>query len=257
VIDIHCHILPGVDDGAADTAESLEMARMAASDGIQTLVASPHSLNGVYENNVEQIRNNVAQLQGEINREGLPLTLCTGSDAHICAGMMAQVRDGRAATINDTGVYLLVEFPSQSTPPGFRDELFELRLNGITPIITHPERHPVLRNDPELIMELSNAGCLHQVTALSVTGGFGRDAMESAHYLIRCRLAHFIATDAHSPDNRPPILSQAVEVAAKILGNTAEAEAMVLERPQAVLEGKPISCPEPILPPKKKWWQIF
>jgi len=257
VIDIHCHILPKVDDGAADIAESLAMAHVAVSDGIHTIVATPHTLNGVYENDLKQVKDGVAQLQKTIDRERLPLALISGSDVHICTAMVEQVRGGRVATINDTGAYMLVEFPGQFIPSGFKEELFQLKLSGITPIVTHPERHPLLRNRPDLMFELCTMGCLIQVTAMSVTGAFGREAMDSAHTLIRCRMAHFIATDAHSSDNRPPILSKAVAVAAKILGNPADANAMVRDRPRAVLAGRTVFCPEPFLPPKKKWWQIF
>lgn len=257
MIDIHCHILPGADDGADSVEESLAMVRMAVADGIRTIVATPHTLNGVYQNSRTQIVDRVRQLQAAVDEAGLPLTLCPGSDVHICAGMAECVKNGQMTTLNDTGKYMLVEFPGQSIPPGYEEELFQLRLNGITSIVTHPERHPVLRNRLELMAELCRTGCLVQVTAMSVTGAFGTEAMESAHQMIRRRLVHFIATDAHSVDNRPPVLSEAAAIAAEILDDPAEAQAMVEERPRAVLDGRPVSLPELRQPPQKKWWQIF
>jgi protein-tyrosine phosphatase len=147
-----------------------------------------------------------------------------------------------------------VEFPVQTIPSGSRKELFQLILNDITPIITHPERNLVFQNNINTLYDLVNMGCLVQITAMSVTGEMGEDAMECAHRLLELRLAHVIASDAHSSDNRPPILSEGVAAAAEVLGSSEEARAMVDERPRAIIAGRDVDVPEPKQPQKKRWW---
>jgi len=254
LIDLHCHILPGVDDGPSTVEESLSMARQALADGIQTMVATPHTLNEIYDNPASEVTARVSRLQDRFRKEKLALNLCPGSDAHICVQMASRIMAGDAATINNSGRYVLVEFPVQAIPSGYREELFQLKLQGITPIITHPERNLVFQNRLDIIYSLVEMGCLIQITAMSVTGEFGEEAMAYSHRLLDFRLAHIIATDGHSPENRPPVLSPAVEVAARIMGSMAAAKEMVVARPEAVLAGKSVEPPEPKRPSKRKWW---
>jgi protein-tyrosine phosphatase len=254
MIDIHCHILPGVDDGPATMAESLTMAKLAVADGIETVVATPHTFNEIYDNPAGEVNTHVARLRETLLNEGIELDLRPGSDAHLCVKMAEKVLAGEAATIDNNGQYLLIEFPVQVIPAGFKDELFQLKLKGITPIITHPERNTVFQQKTEMLYELVNMGCLLQITAMSITGEFGEEPMKSAHRMLELRLAHIIASDAHSPESRPPILSPGVEAAARVLGNLTEAEEMVTIRPQAILEGKSVEIPEPKHPRKKRWW---
>ena len=130
------------------------------------------------------------------------------------------MKEGRTASINNTGQYILVEFPFNMILPGTREVLFQLFLGGITPVLAHPERNLALQRNPDILSDLVAMGCLVQLTAMSVTGELGHDAMEYAHYLLRQRQAHVIATDSHNAENRPPILSYAVEATAYILGDT-------------------------------------
>ncbi len=234
--------------------ESLSMGRQAFADGIQMVVATPHTMNGVYDNPFQAVNNQVAHLQEIFLKDGLALDLCPGLEVHIREGMVKRVLSGEAATINDNGRYILVEFPAQAIPSGYKEELFQLKLKGITPIIAHPERNPVFQYRLETFYELAAMGCLFQITAMSIIGELGGEAMECSHRLLDLRLAHVIATDAHSPDSRSPILSHAVEAAAQIMGSTKEAKAMVTTRPEAILEGKPLDPPEPRRPRKRRWW---
>lgn len=135
MIDLHCHIIAGIDDGASSDAESLTMARLAVEDGIHTVVATPHTLNDVYTNSLIEVTHHVSCLREMFFRENVPLNLCPGSDMHICVKMAERIKNGEAATINDGGRYILVEFPVQTIPPDSHKELFQLRLNNITPII--------------------------------------------------------------------------------------------------------------------------
>ena len=254
MIDIHCHILPGVDDGPSSMAESVAMAKQAVADGIETVVATPHTFNEIYDNPAGEVNTRVARLRETFSKEDLTLDLRPGSDAHICVRMAEKILAGEAATIDNTGRYILVEFPTQIIPPGSKDELFQLKLKDITPVITHPERNPVFQQRMETLYDLVAMGCLLQITAMSITGEFGEEAMVFAHRLLDLRLAHIIATDAHSPKSRPPILSPAVEAAARVMGSIKEAEEMVTVRPQAILDGKPVEISEPKHPRKKSWW---
>jgi len=254
MIDLHCHILPGVDDGPAELEESLEMGKQAVADGIETLVATPHTLDGTYHNPLQRVKDNVVRLRKVFEEHRIPIDLCVGSEAHICTGLTQKVLAGEVATLNDNGRYVLVEFPLHVIPPGSKEELFQLRLNDITPILAHPERSSIFQYQPELLFDWVDMGCLVQITAMSITGQLGQEAMECSHYLLKHRYVHVVATDAHSPVNRPPIFSPALKVSARILGNVLEARTMILDRPQAILAGRSVTVPKPEPLRKKKPW---
>ncbi len=246
MIDLHCHILPGVDDGPESQDESLSMARKAVEDGIYTIVATPHTLNGIYINPVKEVTSRVAALQEALSKNHIKLQLYAGADVYLCPNMLERIESGDAGTINDSRKYILLELPSQIVPPGVKDEIFSLKLNGITPIISHPERNSAIQHDTDILYELIRMGALSQVTAMSITGDFGEMALQCSERLLKHRLVHIIASDAHSSDSRPPILSQAVEAAAEIMGNYEEAEHMVTEVPATILSGVIIEIPEPM-----------
>ena len=247
MIDLHCHIIPNVDDGPQSQAESMAMARLAVEDGIRTIVATPHTLNGVYTNHIQQIISHVADLQEAFSKNQIDLRLYAGADVHLCPDMLERIESGDAGTIDNAKRYMLLEFPPQTIPAGIKDEVFNLKVHGITPIITHPERHPMIHHDVNILYELIRMGALGQMTAMSISGDFGGIVMGCSEMLLRNRLIHVIASDAHSPDSRPPLLSQAVEIAAEILGNYEEAERMVKDVPAAILAGDAVEVSEPSL----------
>jgi protein-tyrosine phosphatase len=256
VIDLHCHILPGVDDGSRSLEESLYMARTAVEDGIHTVVATAHSLNGIHTNRVEEIAQKVQAFKKILARDQIPLRLFFAIEVHICPHLLAHIKKGDAGTVNSSGKYLLLELPSQTIPPGIKDEVFSLKLHGITPIIVHPERNAFIRKDPDILFDLVTMGALSQVTAMSITGAFGLEVRHATERLLKRRLCHVIASDAHSADTRPPILSRAVEKAADLLGSSEEAEAMVTRVPAAILAGKRPSVPEPLKKQKRgRFWK--
>jgi len=257
MIDIHSHILPGLDDGAADIEESLAMARIAVNDGIHTVIATPHTLNGIYPNSRSQVLAATGELRAALAKEKIKLELFPGSEAHLNLGMMEKIFSGEAVALNDNQRYLLLEFPFHSIPPGAKQEIFQLQLKGITPILAHAERNYGFQQHFEKIYEFVNMGCLVQITAMSITGDLGREARLCALKMLECRLAHIIATDAHSAMHRPPVLTPGVKKAAKILGSTEQAEEMVTARPAAILAGAKIVIPEPQQPVKKRWFFLF
>ena len=251
MIDIHCHILPGVDDGASSLKDSLSMARLAVEDGITAVLATPHTLNGVSRNTVSDILSGISHLQDALAAEGIPLKIYPGSEVHLVTDMCLKIRSGEICTLNNNGKYVLIELPYQSVPDGIKQEIFHLKLDGITPIIAHPERNAVIQNNPHILRELIHMGALSQVTAMSIVGDFGPETMESAKGLLECRLVQLMASDAHSPRSRPPQLAHALDEAARILGNMPEAEAMVTQRPAAIIAGDTVDCPSPLEHRKK------
>ena len=222
------------------------MSRIALEDGIHTILATPHTLNGVYVNPIHEVIERATALQNALSKNQLDLKICVGADVHLCLNMMKRVETGEAGTINNAFRYILLEFPSQSVPLGVKDEIFSLKLNGITPIISHPERNPIIQHDLNTVYELVRMGALCQITAMSITGEFGEIAEDCAGTLLRNRLVHVIASDAHSSRQRPPILSHAVETAAQILESYEEAEHMVTEVPSVILSGGVVEVPEPM-----------
>ena len=246
MIDLHCHILPGVDDGSKSLEMSLRMARLAVADGIKAIVATPHTMDGVYENRAPDILPRVEAFQAALYEEGIDLRMYPGADVHLCSGMVERIRNDDVCSINHAGKFVLLEMPSQSVPSGIKDEIFALKLNGITPIITHPERNAVIQHDTGILHELVRMGALAQVTAMSLTGDFGEFIGRVSATLLRCRLVHIIASDAHSDEDRAPLLSCAVERAAEILKNYEEAENMVKTFPAAILSGQTPDVPEPV-----------
>ena len=221
------------------------MAKTAVGDGIHTIVATAHTLNGVYINPVKEVTSRVTALQETLSKNHIPLKLHAGAEVHLCPHMLEHIENGDALTINNAGKYIMLEFPPHVVPPGVKDEIFSLKLNGITPIISHPERNAVIQNNVDIMYALVSMGALSQVTAMSITGDFGGMVMQCAERLLKHRLVHIIASDAHSSDSRPPVLSQAVEAAAEILGNYDDAERMVTEVPASILSGDMPDIPSP------------
>ena len=167
-----------------------------------------------------------------------------GADVHFSSDMLQLCENGEIVTVNDKGQYLMVEFDFQGIPYHAEDVLFRLMTKGIIPIITHPERNFEIGQRPQRYGEMIRRGCLGQVTAMSLTGGFGAGVKRTAEKLLKNRLVHIIASDTHSVTERPPILSLGVREAEKIVGKE-EAQKMVTEYPQAILEGKKPNVPEP------------
>jgi protein-tyrosine phosphatase len=256
MIDIHCHILHGLDDGPETLQESMEMCRAAYQDGIRTIFATPHTLNGVYQNDGEWIIARVKALQrtllqaspssiSPILMKGAnALKMLPGADVHFSEKVLDNLEEGKALTLGDGGKYLLLEFPAQGVPYRAEIALFELMTRRITPIITHPERNMEFARRPQRYGAMIHNGCLGQVTAMSLTGGFGEQIRQLAEKMLKARWIHFIASDAHSLQARAPVLSEAVRRAEKLVGKE-EAHKMVHDYPQAILEGRVPRVPPP------------
>jgi protein-tyrosine phosphatase len=237
LIDLHSHLLPGIDDGAADEEQSLEMARMAVADGITVQACTPHIVPGVYNNVGPDIRARVAHLQFRLHQEGVPLRLVTGADVHMTPNLVAKVRSGEALTLNDTR-YLLIETPHHVLPPRTEDVFFDLRAAGFVPILTHPERMSWIEHRYELVKRVVESGVWMQLTAGALTGHFGNRAQYWSERMLDEGLVHIIATDAHDVSQRPPQLSAAFEVLSARIGES-EAKQLVTTRPGGILDDRP------------------
>ncbi len=250
MIDLHSHILHGMDDGAETIEGSLQMCRASQRDGIQTIVATPHILPGIYDNNRSTILAKVQELRAALNQSAIrnlqsPVEILPGADVHFSFDLLQRYEKKEIVTVNDQGQFLMVEFEFQGIPYQSEEVLFQLLAKGIIPIISHPERNFEIGQRPRRYYEMIRMGCLGQVTAMSLTGKFGPEVKRVAEKLLAHRLIHFIASDAHSINGRPPVLSAGVRAAEKIVGK-GEAQKMVTEYPQAILEGQRPNVPEPI-----------
>ena len=252
MIDIHLHILPGLDDGARDMDEAVRMCRMARDDGETVLVATPHMLDGLYDVTPEAAREGLAALRARLAEECVDIRLEVGGDVHVATDIPRLVQEGKALTVADKGSHIMLELPQHVVPTGLSDCLFGAQLAGITPIVSHPERNFAVQEDPDALLPLLEAGNLVQITARSLTGGFGREARECSLELVERGLAHVVASDAHSSTRRRPGLSRAREVVADLVGEE-EAAAMFVERPCRIVEGGRVEPPHPKRRRRRRW----
>lgn len=252
MIDLHCHILPGIDDGASDLGVSLDIARASVADGVSVVACTPHILPGVYQNSGPQIRRAVTQLQEALDLESIPLRLVTGADNHMVAGFADGIQSGHLLSLADSR-YVLVEPPHHVAPPRLEDFFFKLLVAGYVPVLTHPERLSWIKAHYAVIQRLAQAGVWMQITAGSLTGSFGRTALYWAQRMLDDRCVHILATDAHDLRRRPPILSKGRDLAAARVG-ADEAKHLVETRPAGVLANDvPSSLPMPA--PRVSSWE--
>jgi protein-tyrosine phosphatase len=254
MIDVHCHILPGIDDGPSGWRKALEMGRLAAAEGFVECVATPHYHTGLYQPNIATIQDRVTRLNMLFDRYGLSLLVWVGMEVALTPEVPWLLEKGKILTMKGSR-YLLVEIPRFAEPETAEQILFQLIMKGISPVLAHPERHPMVQERTSDLLDWVRNGVLIQVDAQSLTGGFGRRGRACARFLLEHRAAHILATDAHSRIKRPPRISQAVAVAEDVLQSSQEARAMVSSTPRRLLANKGYSPPEPLAPssPQRSW----
>jgi protein-tyrosine phosphatase len=256
MVDVHCHILPGLDDGPRNIELSLAMAESAIADGITHVVATPHS-NSEYFFEYSRVRELREQLQTKI---GDRLFLATGCDFHLNPeNLDALHADAPRFCINQRD-YLLVEFNEYSIPPAMDQTLHEIQLLGLRPVITHPERNAILRLQTDRLVKWVRLGCFIQVTAGSLTGVFGPGAQKDAWRWMAGGLVHFVASDAHNTRGRPLKLKPAFDLVSEKFGEE-NALALFVDNPLAAFEGRELPhVPElrdGIDPPRRKRFFFF
>lgn len=242
MIDIHSHILPGVDDGAKTEEESIAMAEAALNEGIRTIIATPHHRNRAYDNYKQEIVTNVTILNELFASKNIPLNVLAGQEVRIYGELLEDYAQGDIQTLADTK-YVLVEFPFGEVPQYTERLLYDMQVAGLRPIIAHPERNRELIQNHDRMYELIRNGALSQVTAASLLGKFGKEIAEFSEQLIGANLVHFIASDAHNTDSRGFGLQDAYELIKEKYG--LEIYYMLLENSELLVDDMNINRFEP------------
>jgi protein-tyrosine phosphatase len=249
MIDLHCHLLPGVDDGAKTWDETLGMCRMAADDGIRTVFATPHFQETGMRVPRDTVLRLVAELRARLEKENISLDVRAGNEIYAHPHMETFVETKQAATYGDAGQYVLFELPPQGVPlEGLKEMVFRLTLKGITPVLAHPERNAMFRADAGALAALVSQGVVCQITAAALSENGDAASREACFDWFRGGLAHLLSTDAHNLANRAPRMARAFEVLKKEIPENVY-RAVRDEYPSAVLEGRAVNAPPPdVLP---------
>ena len=248
MIDIHSHILPEIDDGPKSWDDCVAMCRTAAADGITHMVASPHA-NDRYHYDREYVKGLVAHLQQLV---GDAPKILVGCDFHLSFDNVQDALAHPTRYVIEGTRYLLVEFSNYSIPQQIDESFFKFGNCGITVILTHPERNPILRDNPERVVEWAEQGCVVQMTGSALTGFWGERTRRAALWLLEHQAVHVLATDAHDLEKRVPILSTARDMAADICGDSV-AEALVEGNPRAIILNQPLPYfPQPQMANSRK-----
>jgi protein-tyrosine phosphatase len=234
MIDIHCHILPGMDDGPAELDATMKMLRIAEDDGVSHIIATPHYRCQDVPT-MQDIDDCVALVRDKMEKSGLSIQLLSGADIRLTYELLDCISRHALPTINGSR-YFLLELPDL-LPPHFDEFIFEAKIKGYVPIITHPERNYTLFASPRKSELLRESGALLQITAMSITGEFGKQTKKFALQLLNMGCVDFVASDAHGTSRRVPVLSRAYREVSKFL-NQDEARKMFIENPAAVVENR-------------------
>ncbi len=242
--DIHCHLLPGVDDGVETWKESLACLRLAIKEHISAICVTPHIWPGKYPNTPEALGVAFGRWRERIETSGLDLKVHLGSEAYYQGHLAEEWAKGKFQSLGGTGRYLLVELPLLLMPPGVAEGFYSLRLKGVEPVLAHPERYPYVAKDPDRLEALASAGVPFQLTTHSVAGIFGAGIQRAAFDLMERGWATCLASDSHSPTGRAPMFGEAVRVVANRYGHEAARE-LCVDNPRRLLAGESpvlVSC---------------
>lgn len=254
MIDIHSHILPGVDDGAKTEIDSLNMARKAVEEGITTIVATPHHRNGMFDNDRDSIIKLVEMLNELLEEENIPLEVLPGQETRIHGDIIEELKNQIMLPINDTK-YVFIEFSSTHVPRYASQMLFDIQVAGYIPIIVHPERNQELIENPGRLYEFVKKGALTQLTAASLVGKFGKNVQKFSRQLIEANLTHFIASDAHNTTSRGFAMREALQLIDKEYGGSYAY--MFLENSELLIRDEMINRMEPQRIKKKRFLGLF
>ncbi len=237
MIDIHAHILPGLDDGPRTMDESLRMCELYVAQGVTTVVATPHMCDPRFDVSPQAVRNSARELSEACCQRGLSLDVLPGGDIRLQPELLQVLDAGELLTINDTGKYLLLELPPQVVPR-IEGLVFELAVRGVTPILSHPERNLEFCRKPYRLVDLVERGCLVQVTAGSLFGQFGPVAKQMVKRILEAGLVHVVAGDAHSSRGRRPELRRAAELLMSLVGEDVTSN-LLYANPAKIVRGEP------------------
>lgn len=248
MIDLHSHLLPGIDDGPERERDAVAMARLAVADGVATMCATPHMMSR-FPTLPARMRDAVDALRARLAQEAVPLEVLSGGEIALPYLPRLGPDDLAAATLGGGGRWLLIEMPFRGPPMGLAEALTRLEFQGLGAVLAHPERSEWVQRSPDRLHELVGRGALVQLTASSFLGESGPRARDVARALLRGGLAHLLASDAHSPDRRPPGLGAGLQAAAAAVRVEPEAlEWMVREGPALVIAGQAVRPPRLVRP---------
>lgn len=234
-VDIHCHLMPGIDDGSKSWEQTALMAELACEDGTGTIVMTPHQLGNFGHNLGDDIRYYTGEVQEFLNEQQIPLKVLPGGDVRIEDGMVRKILAGEVMTLADQGKHVLLELPHELYFP-LEPILDELQRNGMQGILSHPERNHGLLQQPQLLPMLVDYGCLMQVTSGSLVGGFGPASQQLAESMMMDGLVHFLASDGHSHKSRRPRMGRSFQKAAEMVGVELATE-LCCDNPLSVVQG--------------------
>ncbi|MCK4738943.1 MAG: hypothetical protein KAT46_03250 [Deltaproteobacteria bacterium] len=246
MVDIHCHILPEIDDGASCMDEALEMCRLAVDDGITKIVATPHYNPDLFNTSLKKVPELLSKLKVAVSEAGLPLELFSAAEVALAPGVLEKVRTSSSLTfggLENQIRYFLAELPANVLPPNWDSYLLSHYSEGLIPILVHPERDNSIAKRPEILDKFIAGGGVLQITAGSITGELGERALHTSAEFLEKGYVHIIASDAHSSGFRKPALSEAARVASDIIGRE-KAQNLVIKNPQSVLSGLRFSSSE-------------
>lgn len=254
MIDIHCHIIPGIDDGPKTMAESIELARAAVHEGVHTIIATPH-WNAVFENEAKAILRLTAELQEALDHKEIPLTVLPGQEPRIAGEMVMLLENEVLLPLTGAGSYIFVEFPFDGVPRYAKQLFYDLQLAGFVPVIVHPERNVTLREHHSILYDFVCSGALTQVTAASLTGRFGKKVQIYSRQLIEANQCHFLASDAHDTVKRGFHMKEAEALIQTDWGQVKVDQ--LRSHAQAVVMQQTIYPEAPKAIKKKKWLGLF
>ena len=249
MIDLHSHILFGLDDGAATLEQSLEIARAAVEDGIEVIAATPH-VREDYPTTAAEMEQRLAEVRQAVQAEGIPLDVRSGGEIALDRLAILSPEELRRFGLGGNPTCILIEFPYYGWPLDLGERLFQFRTEGVAPVLAHPERNGDVQADPERLRGLVRSGAVVQVTAASVDGRLGRRAREAAAQLIELELVHLIASDAHAPSLR----AIGMRAAAEAVGDEALAHWLTTTVPAALLAGEMLPERPEVDPPRRRRW---
>ena len=254
MVDIHCHMIPGIDDGAESLQVSLEMARLAVNDGIGTIICTPHQLGNFQHNTGDVIRQATQQFQLALQEARIPLRVLPGGDVRIEEAMLGGLLSGSVMSLADHRKHVLLELPHELYFP-LEPVLQKLKSARMVGILSHPERNRGILQQPELLPKLVDIGCLMQITASSVLGSMGAACQELSRWMLTEGLVHFVASDAHGVKSRRPLLNRAFDEVAR-LTDEVTAQDLFVRQPACVALGKYVSAARRLVKrqPERSWF---
>jgi len=243
MIDLHCHILPSIDDGARNWDESLAMARLAAREGITHILATPHHMNRSWMNPKSVVVPLVNELQERLDAENIPVTIFPGQEVRLHGDILDSIQGNDICFIDEFDQYVLIEFPTPEVPAYAERLFYELQTEEITPIIVHPERNHAILKDPNILYDFAARGVLAQLTSASYLGAFGKKIEKVSRQLIEANLVHFLASDAHNTTNRKFHMKEAFEKLTEEYG--AKKAEQFDQTTRDLVNGDPVLVPDP------------